>query len=253
LVIVACLVPICLVLFLCAQLIVRTLQKWHMRSVLREREKLALEMHDTLAQSFAGIAYQLQAASLEQRGLDKVQAHVQKALQMVQESHKEASRTIAALRPRYRDAKGMLDALKESAERLSECAVRITTTPPGQSVQLSLELTDALFRIGQEAISNAIQHSGCSELIISLRLTKREVQLCVTDNGRGFSEQSTGVGLGIAGMRTRAAKAKARFDLTTERGAGTKITVSASLPPGQRLLYQLRAMLRRNFARATPE
>ena len=244
------LILICIALLLCAQLILHKLQRWHMRSVLREREELAFEMHDTLAQSFAGIAYQLQAASIERRGLDKVQAHIQNALQMVQMSHREASRTIAALRPQYRDATGILTALKEAAERLSDGAVRITATLPGRSAQLPLEITDALFRIGQEAISNAIQHSGCSQLMISLRLSKREVQLCVADDGRGFSRQSVDVGLGIAGMQTRAAKTKARFDLATEPGGGTKITVTA--PLGQGLLYRLRAMLVRTFASVTP-
>ncbi len=244
------LILICIGLLLCAQLILHKLQKWHMRSLLREREELAFEMHDTLAQSFTGIAYQLQAASIERGGLDKVQAHIRNALQMVQMSHREASRTIAALRPQYRDATGILTALKEAAERLSDGAVRITTKQAGRSAQLPLEITDALFRIGQEAISNAIQHSGCSELMISLRLSKREVQLCVSDDGRGFSMQSAGVGLGITGMQTRAAKTRARFDLATEPGGGTKITVTA--PLGQGLLYRLRAMLERTFMSATP-
>jgi signal transduction histidine kinase len=219
--------------------------------VLKEREELALEMHDTLAQSFTGIAYQLQAASIERRGLEKVQIHIQNALKMVQMSHKEASRTIAALRPQYRDATGILTSLKEAAKRLSDGALLVTTTLTGRSVQLPLQITDALFRIGQEAISNAIQHSGCSKLAISLRLSKREVQLCIADDGQGFSEQAVGSGLGIRGMQTRAANSKARFELATESGAGTKITVTAPLPLGHGLLYRLRAMLIRTFTSAT--
>jgi signal transduction histidine kinase len=250
---VAALIVTCVALFVCLQLILHNLQKWHMKSVLREREEMAFEMHDTLAQSFTGIAYQLQAASIERRGPDKVQVHIQNALKMVQSSHREASRTIAALRPQYGDAAGILTALKEGAERLSDGAVRITTTLLGRSVQLPPEMTDALFRIGQEAISNAIQHSGCSEVMISLLLSKGKVQLCVADDGRGFSKQSNGAGLGITCMQTRAVKAKARFNLATGPGAGTKITVTASLPLGHGLLYRLRAMLRRTFVCAIPE
>ena len=241
-----------LAIFVCAQLMMNKLQKWHMKSMLKEREELALEMHDTLAQSFTGIAYQLQAASIERRGVDKVQAHIHNALKMVQMSHKEASRTIAALRPQYRDATGILTSLKEAAERLSDGAVLVSTTLTGRGVQLPLQMTDALFRIGQEAISNAIQHSSCSKLAISLHLSKREVQLCIADDGQGFSEQAVGTGLGITGMQTRAANAKARFELVTESGAGTKITVTAPLPLGHGLLHRLRAMLIRTFASATP-
>jgi signal transduction histidine kinase len=229
-------------------------QRWHNRSVLKEGEELALEMHDTLAQSFTGIAYQLQAARLEHRGVDKVQAHIRNAIQMVQMSHKEASRTIAALRPQYQDVTGILNALKEAAERLSDGGnLRITTSLAGRSAQLPLEVTDALFRIGQEAVSNSIQHAGCKELRIALQLSKREVQLCVEDDGGGFSEQTVAAGLGIKGMRSRAAAARAQFDLTTTAGTGTRITVTASLPMTRGLRYRLRAMLRATFASASSE
>jgi len=229
-------------------------QRWHIRSVLKEREELALEMHDTLAQSFTGIAYQLQAASLEHRGVDKVQAHIRNAIQMVKMSHKEASRTIAALRPQYQDATGILNALKEAAERLSDGgSLRITTSLSGRSTQLPLEVTNSLFRIGQEAVSNSIQHAGCKELRITLHLSKREVQLCVEDDGCGFSEQAIDAGLGIRGMRSRAAAARARFDLTTTPGTGTMITVTASLPMARGLRYRVRAMLRATFASASSE
>jgi len=248
------LILVCIALFISAQLVLHRLQKWHIRSVLREREELAFEMHDTLAQSFTGIAYQLQAASLERRGVDKVQAHIRNAIQMVQLSHKEASRTIAALRPQYQDATGILNALKEAAERLSDGgSLRITTSLSGRSTQLPLEVTDAFFRIGQEAVSNSIRHAGCKELRITLQLSKREVQLCIEDDGRGFSEQTVEGGLGIKGMRSRAAMARARFDLTTAPGTGTRITVTASQPIARGLRDRVRAMLRGTFASASSE
>jgi len=241
----------CIALFIGAQVLLHGLQKWHMRSVLMEREELAFEIHDTLAQSFTGIAYQLQAASMERSGLTKVQTHIQNALQLVQMSHKEASRTIAALRPQLRDAGGILTALKESAERVSDGSVRITTMLSGRSTQLPLEITDMLFRVGQEAISNAMQYAGCSQLAIALRLSKREAQLSIEDDGRGFSEQPAKAGVGITAMRSRAAKTKARFELETEPGAGVKITVTAPLPLGYGLLSRLRAKIGRTFTSST--
>lgn len=75
-------------LLLSAQLVFHLLQRWQLKSVLHEREQLAFEMHDTLEQSFNGIAYQLQAASIERRGPDKVAAQIQNALQMVHTSHR---------------------------------------------------------------------------------------------------------------------------------------------------------------------
>src|SRR5450756_1479751 len=155
-------------------------------------------MHDTLAQSFTGIAYLLQAANLEKRGASQMRAHISNALEMVHRSHREASRTIAALRPQYRDAAAILSALKESAERLSDGAtLQIITTLSGRTSRVPFPVTDALFRVGQEAISNAIQHSGCTQLTMELGLSQRHAQLKIRDNGRGFSPQVIQEGLGI--------------------------------------------------------
>jgi signal transduction histidine kinase len=227
------------------QFMLHRVQQWHLQSVLREREQLAFEMHDTLAQSFTGIAYQLQAASLEKRGEHQVQSHIRNALQMVHLSHREASRTISALRPQYRDAAAILSALRDSAERLSNGgALRIVTVLSGKNKKLPLQVTDALFRIGQEAISNAIQHAGCNELTIRLTLSKRETSLSVHDNGQGFSADVVREGLGVAGMRSRAAKIKARFEIATVSHEGTTITVRAALPMAGGLVDRVRAMLK---------
>ncbi|SNT36618.1 Histidine kinase [Granulicella rosea] len=230
--------------FLAAQFLLHRVQTWHMRSVLREREQLALEMHDTLAQSFTGIAFQLQAASIERRGEGMIQTHIRNALEMVHVSHREASRTIAALRPQYRDAAGILEALRESAARLSDGGtLRIETVMNGKPAELPLEITDVFVRIGQEAISNAIQHSGCGTLTLSLTLARREAQLTIEDDGKGFDEPLTPQGLGIAGMRRRAAKVKARLELRTAPGEGTRIAVTAQLPVAAGLLNRLRIKL----------
>lgn len=238
-------------LLLFIQLILHRLQKWHLRSILHEREQLALEMHDTLAQSFTGIAYQLQAASIERRGPDMTKTHIRNALQMVQLSHREASRTIAALRPQYRDAAGILSALQEIVEHLSNSGdLIITTRLTGKVTNLPLEVTDSLFRIGQEAVSNAIQHAHCTNLILSLRLGAREAQLTIEDDGRGFNESEIHAGLGLNGMRARAAKIKARFDLQTTPGTGTTISVTAAVPLSRGWIHSLRARLRPTSAHA---
>jgi signal transduction histidine kinase len=164
---------------------------------------------------------------------------------MVHLSHKEASRTIDALRPQYRDAAALLSALKESAERLSDGGgLSISTVFQGKSAQLPLLITDAFFRIGQEAVSNAIQHSRCRELTISLKLSKREASLSVADSG--FSDGLSNEGLGMAGMRSRASRIKGRLEIVTSPAEGTVITVVAPLPLTGSLLSRLR-----NFPRHT--
>ncbi len=237
-------VMICACLLLFAQFLLHRLQQWNMRSVLKEREQLAFEMHDSLAQSFTGIAYQLQAASSERRGEQMIQTHIRHALEMVDISHREASRAIVALRPQYRDAMGILSALKSSAERLSDGGgLVIATRLNGRMMDLPLEVTDVFFRIGQEAISNAIQHSGCKTLTISLSLSRRDARLFINDDGHGFAEDGTEQGLGIESMRKRAAKINALFNLESKPGEGTTITVTASSLAGRGPLHRLRAKL----------
>jgi signal transduction histidine kinase len=212
--------------------------------VLKEREQLAFEMHDTLAQSFTGIAYQLQAASTERRGEGMIQTHIRHALEMVHISHREASRAIAALRPHYRDAAGILDELNSSAERLCDGGeLLIATKLNGKMIELPLEVTDVFFRIGQEAISNAIQHSGCKALTISLSLSRREARLSVSDDGHGFAKDEMQPGLGIESMRKRTATINALFDLESTPGKGTTVTVTASSLVARGPLYRLRAKL----------
>jgi len=231
-------VAMVVVLFLLGiQFALHRLQRWHTNSLLHEREQLAFEMHDTLAQNFTGIAYQLQAASLEKRGESFMRQHVETSLRLVQISHKEASRTIAALRPQHRDAASILAALQESGERLSYGGnLTIRTELSGWNTQLPLRITDALFRIGQEAISNAVQHSGCTALDLKLVLQHRSVDFYVRDNGCGFQPDAVSDGLGLTGMRNRAALIKAQLNLDTVPGQGTTIAVHASFPLSFRLL-----------------
>lgn len=235
-------------LFVCIQWGLHRVQAWHTRSLLKEREQLAFEMHDTLAQSFTGIAYQLQAASLENRGPIQVQAHIQNALKMVNFSHRETSRTVAALRPQYREASDIVVALAELAERLSDGGdLGVRAHVEGKVRELPLAITDALFRIGQEAVTNAVQHSDCKNLEILLELASREARLTVRDDGCGFSNEGHTVGLGIQGMRNRAAKKKARFDCTPEPSGGTCIAVVTALPRAKGLFSKAQAFLRATF------
>lgn len=236
-------------LLIVLQWLLHSLQRWHLRSVLREREQLAFEMHDTLAQSFTGVAYQLHAARAEQNGERAVQTHVENALKMVNMSHREASQTIASLRPQHRDPPGILNALKQSAERLSVAGdLVISTTLSGRSIELPLEVTEAFFRIGQEAISNAIQHGHCETLRIDLQVSRRFATICIEDDGVGFCPTTdVSFGLGITGMRRRADAIRATFKLESMPGRGTTVTVACPLVFTSSLLYKVRAKVAGNL------
>jgi signal transduction histidine kinase len=217
-----------LVLLAAVLFLMHKLQQWHTNSLLREREELAYEMHDTLAQSFAGIAYQLQAASLEKRGEGFIRFHIASALELVHHSHREASRTIAALRPQHGDADAILVSLREYVERLSESRpIEVEISLSGHNAKLPLRVTDALFRIGQEAISNAVQHSGCSQISLAMALHLHAAEFVIRDNGCGFEPDKVAHGLGLAGMKNRAARIHAQMEVSTGMGLGTLVTVRA--------------------------
>jgi signal transduction histidine kinase len=246
---VLCLLAGFLVLFALAQLLLNRVREWHMKSILREREQLAFEMHDTLAQSFTGIAYQLQAAGMERRGMEQVRQHIQNALHMVHLSHREASRTISSLRPQYRESADIASALGELANRLSDGSVRIETKVEGHLSQLPLAVTDALYRIGQEAVTNALQHSGCSLLTIHLQLARQLAVLRIHDDGKGINPESREKGLGMDGMRSRAAKIRAHMEIDSSATGGTTIAISAPLPRTLGFTGGLMTLLRALFLR----
>jgi signal transduction histidine kinase len=208
----------------------RYLQSWKIASVLEERERLALEMHDTLAQSFAGIGFQLQAILEETRTSAVATRQVETALGMVRSSHEEAKRSIAALRPRFLNSSDIVDNLRQVAERLVEGEhVKILTCSEGPVDEVPLRISDALFRIGQEAISNAVRHSHARTIAISLSLVAPRIRLSVRDDGIGFDMQQNDPGFGIRGMTRRSDNIGGRIQIASAPNSGTTITVTADL------------------------
>ncbi|MFC6646298.1 sensor histidine kinase [Granulicella cerasi] len=234
-----------LLLLLAAQYMLHRLQQWQLESALQQREQLAFEMHDTLAQSFTGIAYQLTAAKMERRGPEVVQSHIEHALEMVQHSHRDASNTIAALRPRLRNAPALLEALEQTARRIADGGDLVVETEiVGRVIILGVALTDAFFRIGQEAISNAIHHGHCKSLRLVLTFHKREVELAIEDDGMGFAADGTQQGLGLIGMASRASKVRGKLVVRSMPSKGTTICVRAPKPLAGGLWRTLGDMLR---------
>lgn len=223
-------------------------ERWRMQAVLDERERLAHEMHDTLAQSFAGLGFQLQAIRDDVKdGLD-ITPQLELAQDMVRTSHTEARRSISALRPEHLESVGLLSALEECARRMiSHCsAIEIKTVSEGNVQSIPLRVSDTLLRIGYEAIANAVRHAQCSRLTISLVYRRSTVEMTVEDDGVGFVVSSDSAGFGIRGMHKRADNVSAHFRIDSALGRGTEVHVRAPLPPSflrvisSRWLIQLR-------------
>jgi hypothetical protein len=208
-------------------------ERWRMLAVLDERQRLAHEMHDTLAQSFAGLGFQLQAIRDDVRdGIDVV-PQLELAQGMVRNSHEEARRSISALRPENLESVGLLSALEECARRMisQSASIEIKTASVGIAQNIPLRISDTLLRIGYEAIANAIRHARCSQLNLSLVYGRSTVEMIIEDDGAGFVVSSDSAGFGIRGMHKRADNVSARFRIDSAPGQGTAVHVLAPLPP----------------------
>jgi signal transduction histidine kinase len=222
-----------LILALVAQVLYSRAEHWRLRAVLEERERLAHEMHDTIAQSFAGIGFQLQAIRNDLQDTN-VTTHRQLdlACDLVRHSHEEARRSIATLRPESLDSIGLLPALDCCARKMVDGgSVQVVISSGGNPRPMPVRTTDALFKIGQEAIANVVRHASPTSLNILLRYEKSEVHLVVEDNGVGFTAGGDLLGFGLQGMRKRADSISAVLQIVSTPAHGTRVEVAAPLPP----------------------
>jgi len=214
-------------------------------AVLRERERLAHEMHDTLAQSFAGLDFKLRAIRnrtvRDAPNIDavKVREELQEACELVRHSHDEARRSLASLRPEVLEKRGLPEALTQLGNRMvAGSAMVVKTEVTGQPRQLPVRIVDAIFRIGQEAIANAVQHSHAKHLGIRIDYQSSQLVMVVEDDGHGFRSEQKSEGFGLTGMRRRAQGIKANLDIQGN-GTGVKITVAAPCKPEPFWLFSL--------------
>jgi signal transduction histidine kinase len=224
-----------LALALLAQLSYFRFQNWKADTITRERERLAHDIHDTMAQGFAGVGYQIQGirkSIMRGERLDSrhIADQLSVAYQLVRSCHEEASRTIAMLgsaSPRIQH--NLLGALSETAHETVGDKIKITAELRGNPAPLNLRLTDALLHIGQESISNALGHGDPTVLKITLSYQDGSVELIVEDNGSGFEYSPEATGFGILGMQKRARNVGSVLYILSTPGAGTQVRVKASL------------------------
>jgi signal transduction histidine kinase len=213
------------------------IERSKMVAILDERERLAYDMHDTLAQSFAGVGFHLQGMRNGLRsGSLALPAALEKldvACDLVTHTHREASAEIAALHPDASEDSDLLNALERSTHAMLE-----GDPPPlallreGSVRELSLTCRDALFQIGRESIANIFRHSNATQITLKLLYQSRYVVLEVRDNGCGFSYAEHAEDFGIRAMRRRAQRAGGTVAIDSVPGKGT--CVRAQMPYGTR-------------------
>ena len=203
------------------------------RAVAEERAGIARDIHDTLAQGFAGITLQLEAAQqMLGRDMERASGLLNGALQLIRHSRDESHLSIDILRSLSQSDR--LDVLIRHCvlqkEAVSGTAIELETE--GNPVPLSFNLINNLFRITQEALANAVHHAGAQQIKVRLNYGKRELKLEVEDDGRGFSpDQAPGPEqghFGLTGMRERCANIGAQLELRSG-ASGTLLSVKVGV------------------------
>jgi ligand-binding sensor domain-containing protein len=220
-------------------------------AVLRERGRIAREIHDTLAQGFVGISVQLELVArllagsraavskpvrepVEDSALEPVFAQLDQARALVRASLADARTSIWDLRS---EAGTTPDQAEDLPARISRSCTRIAggsaakvyLQVKGTYRPLERRIEDELLRIGQEAVANAVRHAAATRIDVQLIYQAARVSLRVEDDGRGFDPTRNGAQghYGIQGMQERAGEIDATLELESTPGKGTLVSVEA--------------------------
>lgn len=202
--------------------------------VLDERQRMAREIHDTLAQSLAGVLTQLQAAEQTLTGPSPAHRHLATAVEMARTSLAEARRTVHAVEPELLAQARLPEAIADVAGRWAQThgvESILTTTGDPRPMHTDVEVT--LLRAAQEALANVAKHADAGQVRLTLSYMGDMVTLDVRDDGIGFEPgpgQATASdgGFGLAAMRQRVQRLAGSLVIESEPGEGTAI--SASVP-----------------------
>ena len=205
------------------------------KGVLEERNRLARDIHDNLAQGFAAILMQLQAAQREGiGGLPTVASKVETAIDLARQHLTEARRSVGALRPNVGNDENVAIALK----RLADLSQRTTDVPIDLVVDELPRFGDGVEReilaIAQEALANAVRHSKARRITIKASTAHSVgLRLSVADDGRGITSDRSAAGFGMTSMQERADRIGASLTIVTAPRNGTEVVLAwdpSSLP-----------------------
>ncbi|MCO5993960.1 sensor histidine kinase [Actinoallomurus rhizosphaericola] len=194
--------------------------------VMAERERMAGEIHDTLAQGFTSILMLLQAAdAYVGRDPEEARRQVGLAARTARENLAEARALVAALPPAPLGGSSLDEAVGRLTERMSEeLGVTADYDLTGEPRRLTAGAEVVLLRIAQEGLANVRRHAKADRVEVRLAYAPASVRLEIRDDGVGFGP-GTARGFGLHGMRERVGQVGGTFDVRSEPGAGTTVTV----------------------------
>jgi signal transduction histidine kinase len=208
-------------------------QAEHQAGVLAERQRLAREIHDTLAQDFTSIVLHLEAADAALPDeVDPARTHVTRARAAARSGLAEARRLVLALRPEPLEGASLPEALRRVAARWAEeTGIPAAVVVTGEPVSLHPEAEVTLLRAAQEALTNVRKHAQARQVSITLSYMGDQVTLDAQDDGVGFNASAPTEGFGLAAMRQRVEQLGGAVVVESAPGHGTTVAVTLPLQP----------------------
>jgi PAS domain S-box-containing protein len=198
-------------------------------AILEERNRMARDIHDTLAQGFTGVIVQLESAEDAMACCRRKEAneHLQRASELARRSLTEARRSVRALRPQALQQENFWEALRGIIKTTTAgTTVHTTFTVTGELRDLPHHWQENLLHIGQEALTNALKYAHSRNFETLLSFNRNELRLEFHDDGDGFELEEEHDGFGLGGMRERSEQMGGTLNIISARGKGTKIAVT---------------------------
>jgi signal transduction histidine kinase len=207
------------------------MQRQQFSLVLAERTRIARDLHDTMAQGFAGTAFQLEALrSHLSNASEGTTRHLDLALTMVRHSFAEAKRAVLNLRSPLLENTDVVGAVSETGRQmLAESGVILEVNTRGKIKRLDPEVEAQILRICQEALANALKHSDATRIEIDFDFSPKRPEVVIKDNGTGFelerANTQNGSHFGLRGMSERVKQLGGTLEIRTAPGMGTEVKV----------------------------
>jgi signal transduction histidine kinase len=212
----------------------RAMAEAEFAAILSERNRLAREIHDTLAQGLAATSVQLRLAKRHCADpAGGAAPYIDAAQELVRENLEEARNSIWNMRAHVLENNDLAGALQGILQQLSDgSGAQTTFEVTGRTRRLAPVVENNLLRVGQEAITNATKHAHAGSIAVSLDFAEKQFRLRVRDDGQGFNATSPPPGggcFGLVGIRERAAQLKGELDIRSAPGRGTEISLCVPL------------------------
>jgi signal transduction histidine kinase len=201
------------------------------QAILQERNRIARDIHDSLGHSLTALNIQLETAlKLWHSNPEKATAFLTRAKELGSQSLQEVRQSVSTMRSDPLQGRP----LQEAIASLLEGFHRSTGMSPTCSIMLErpipLEVTTAVYRIVQEALTNICKYANATDVKIQLQASPTQLHLIIEDNGRGFNLNQNTTGFGLQGMRERTLAQGGQFEIHSAPSAGCRIIAKFTLP-----------------------